>query len=349
MNYNKFTDYCQQLLNKHSDDDFDFTQELNDISKTGKRRQWQEYKQLNVYLANAYTQIDCDKSIKLLNCAEHLLFDVDEFKKKHLSQVYFCRIRLCPICAWRRSLRLFSDNMKIIDYIDAHQRDFGRININYLFVTLTVKNCNADKLPGTIDIILNAYNDLLRRKCIKESWLGCVRHLEVTHNVNQNSSSFDTYHPHLHLLVAVSSSYFKGQNYISTFQLRQLWADCLHITDIKYRNDLQVDIRVCKNSTAQAVAEVSKYASKSKDYIILDDWDLTIDTVKTLDSVLKGRRFVSYSGIFKKVKQVLKIEDVEKADLIHIENDEQEKLLDDVAYKEYYWWHFGYGQYYKLK
>ena len=346
MDYSKFNEYCQQLSNKHSDD-VDFTKELIDISETtNKRRKWQEYKQSNIYLANAYTQIDDDKAIKLLHCAEYLAYDVDEHEKKHLSQVYFCRIRLCPVCSWRRSLRLFADNMKIVQYIDSHSREFGKIN--YLFVTLTVKNCVADKLSSTLDSILKAYNDLLRRKCIRGSWRGCVRHLEVTHNVNRDSSSFDTYHPHLHLLVAVDSSYFNGKNYISTFQLRQLWADCLHITDEQYRNDLQVDIRVCKNSTAQAVAEVSKYASKSKDYIILDDWDLTVDTVRTLDSALIGRRLVSYCGLFKIVKQILKIEDVEKADLIHIEEDEQALKIEDISRQELYWWHFGYGQYYKL-
>ena len=347
MDYSKFNEYCQQLSNKHSDD-VDFTKELIDISETtNKRRKWQEYKQSNIYLAGAYTQIDDDKAIKLLNCAEYLAYDVNEYEKKHLSQVYFCRIRLCPVCSWRRSLRLFADNMKIVQYIDSHNREFGKIN--YLFVTLTVKNCVADKLSSTLDSILKAYNDLLRRKCIRSSWRGCVRHLEVTHNVNRDSSSFDTYHPHLHLLVAVDAGAYFGRKYISTFQLRQLWADCLHITDEQYRNNLQVDIRVCKNSTAEAVAEVSKYASKSKDYIILDDWDLTVDTVNTLDNALRNRRLVSYSGIFNVVKKMLKIEDVEKADLVHIEDDEQEQLSENVVRRDCYWWHFGYSQYYKLK
>ena len=82
MDYSKFNEYCQQLSNKHSDD-VDFTKELIDISETtNKRRKWQEYKQSNIYLANAYTQIDDDKAIKLLSCAEYLAYDVDEHEKK---------------------------------------------------------------------------------------------------------------------------------------------------------------------------------------------------------------------------------------------------------------------------
>lgn len=406
MDYSKFNDICQYISNSCSDEDIDFSTELIDINEqTNKSRNWQARKQENVYLAKAYSQIDERKALNLLYCANRLGFDVDFDDKKHLADVSFCRLRLCPLCSWRKSMRLFSDNMRIVDYIDNNdvvvkkeykrkykvksgyktktkvvEKTFKKHTINYILVTLTVRNCTADKLSSTIDDMFVSFHNLIRLEQFSE-WLGYVKHFEVTHNTDiykcrylyfKDSNNpkrklkkkvyvlddcgnkipndcFDTYHPHIHLLVAVRQSYFKSKNYVSEDTLRELWADCLHITDEEYRKHLQVSIDACRGSSYQSVAEVSKYASKSVDYIIKQDWDLTIDTVRTLDTVLAGRRLVTYSGIFNVVKKILKINDVEKADLIHIEDDEQEQLPEDVAYKEYYWWHFGYGQYYKLK
>lgn len=402
MDYSKFNEICQHISDSYSDEDIDFSAELIDINEyTKKNRNWQARKQENVYLATAYSQIDERKAINLLYCGNRLGFDVDFDDKKHLADVSFCRLRLCPLCAWRKSMRLFADNMRIIDYIDNNdvvvkkeykrkykvkagyktkmkvvEKTFKKHSINYILVTLTVRNCTGDKLSSTIDDMFNAFHNLVRREEFS-AWLGYIRHFEVTHNTDIYkckyvkdiynpkktkkvfdldgfgnkilNDCFDTYHPHLHLLVAVNRNYFKSKGYVSEYKLRQAWADCLHITDEQYRKDLQVSIDTCRRSSYQSVAEVSKYASKSVDYVIKRDWDLTVDTVKTLDNALRNRRLVSYCGIFNVVKKLLKIEDVENADLVHIEDDEQEQLSENIAYRDYYWWHFGYSQYYKLK
>lgn len=322
--------------------DVDFTSQLSDRNSRGKERPWGRYKLANEYLALAYDDIDKRKAERLRSCGKFLLFDVDENNNKRLVSANSCRVRLCPLCAWRRSLKCFHDTMQIVQYINEHYK------LSYIFVTLTVRNCKADKLSETIDLLLSAFNRLFKRKEIVRAWRGCVRNLEVTHNVDVNDVSYDTYHPHLHLLVAVNKSYFTSRDYISRDKLRRLWADCLRIDDEEYRKWLQVEIQACKDTDAKAVAECSKYASKAKDYLIFDDWNLTVDTVKVLDKALANRKLVHYVWLFRDVKKTLKISDVndDNVDLVHISDDSNFSVKQK---QEMYFWHSGYSQYYKVR
>lgn len=105
----------------------------------------------------------------------------------------------------------------------------------------------------------------------------------------------------------------------------------------------QVDVRKCKNvstseseqankSISSAVAEVAKYAVKDSDYLIPWSQTLTDSSVKTFLSSLSSRRLVSFGGIFYKVKQQLKLDDVEDGDLVHVDGY---KLRNDVALQIY--------------
>lgn len=312
---------------------------LDDEDSRGKKRKWKEYKTMNECLSNVYLDFDNKKASRLADCCTQLAYNIDADGKKHLHSANLCRIRLCPLCAWRRSLRLYSDAMKCIDYLNSQH------NYQYLFVTLTVKNCNRDELVNTIDKLYSAVKKLDRRKEIS-AWAGWIRNLEVTHNIDVTSSSYDTYHPHFHQLVAVKGSYFTRGNYISKRKLRSLWADCLGITDDDYRQSLQINIKRCYSSTPKQIAEVSKYASKASEYIIADDYNLSVDTVRTLDDALRNRRLINYAKCFREAKQHLKITDIEQADLIHIDDDNS--TSEEAKQLEIYWWYSGYRNYYRV-
>lgn len=320
----------------------DFNSPLTDKKRNGEERPWKRYKLANEYLALAYDEIDKKKAERLRACGKFLLFDVDENNNKRLVSANSCRVRLCPLCSWRRSLKCFHDTMQIVQYMQENDPKA------YIFVTLTVKNCVAEKLSETLDLLFSAVKRLYERKEIKCAWKGCVRNLEVTHNCDVDSADYHTYHPHFHMLVAVNKSYFKSRDYISRDKLRRLWADCLRIKDEKYRENLQVDIRACKGTDAKAVAECSKYAAKVSDYLIFEDWNLTVETVRTLDRVLANRRLVNYSGIMRDVKRLLKISDVDddNVDLTHISDDSNFSVKQK---QDMYFWHSGYSQYYKVK
>ena len=337
MYNNTYAGYCQcETLEASEDRPAIDSVALSDKGRNGKERPWRRYKLANEYLSIAYKEIDQKKADRLKACGKVLAFDVDAQGNKKLVQADSCRVRLCPLCSWRRSLKSYYNTMKIVDYINEHYS-----NTAYIFVTLTVQNCTADKLSETLDLLFGALQRLTQRKEVKAVWRGSVRNVEVTHNVDVNNAWYDTYHPHIHMLVAVNKSYFKDKRYISRVKLAQLWQECLRVDYLP-----QVDIRACKGSDAHAVAECSKYATKASDYLIFDDWDLTVDTVRTLDKALANRRLINYSGMFRDVKRILALDDVEDGDLVNIGDNAE---IGETVKREYYFWYSGYRQYFGVK
>ncbi|MBW4451812.1 MAG: protein rep [Nostoc indistinguendum CM1-VF10] len=83
-------------------------------------------------------------------CSELLEFQLvpDEsesiFKLK-LSDARFCRVRHCPVCQWRRSLMWKARAYKILPQVVT---DYP--NYRWLFVTLTVKNCQIKEFSTSI-------------------------------------------------------------------------------------------------------------------------------------------------------------------------------------------------------
>ena len=170
---------------------------------------------------------------------------------------------------------------------------------------------------------------------------GWYRGLEITHNVDFLSKSYDTYHPHLHVILCVQPSYFNSRNYMSQQAWTDLWKRCLQVDYTPV-----VDVRKIKNvQDSKAVAEVSKYPVKESDIIVYDDWDLTVSAVDALDRALANRRLIAYGGIFRDAKKTLKLEDEENGNLVNIDDESVSPDADFVL--EYFAWHTGYRQYVK--
>lgn len=325
---------------------------LSDKGRNGRERPWRAYKMANELLSLAYQSVNEKKAERLKWCCKTIEADVKKGTGELVRIVGFssCRVRLCPLCAWRRSLKNFWNTIKIVKWLKSHEETAGKFS--YLFITLTVKNCRGDALSATIDDLFAAVKRLYERKEVKKAFLGMVRNLEITHNVDINSKDYDTFHPHFHMIVAVRPSYFKSRDYISQKRLRELWRECLRVD-----YEPQVDVRRVKSKggddpsgceAAAAVAECSKYAAKSADYIIPDDWDLTVETVRILDAALDRRRLITYSGIFREVSQRLKLEDCEDGDLIKV-GEELPEVDESELERVTYWWYSGYRQYYKIE
>lgn len=324
---------------------------LSDVGRNGRERPWRRYKLANEMLAIAYDDINQSKADRLRACGKVLAYDQDvETGKKVLAGADSCRVRLCPLCSWRRSLKNYYNTMKIVRWLQANESRPEVGKYSYIFITLTVKNCIGDDLSATIDDLFTAVKRLYQRKEVKKAWRGMVRNLEITHNINPDSKDYNTYHPHFHMIAAVRPSYFTSRDYISQKRLTELWRDALRVD-----YDPIVDIRRVRGSAgtpddydaASAVAECSKYAAKSSDYIIPEDWDLTVDTVRLLDSVLDRRRLIMYSGIFREVKAKLQLDDCEDGDLVHVGDEKQD--IGQNTVRVYYWWYSGYRQYYKIE
>lgn len=300
---------------------------LQDFSTTGKERPWKLHKRENLRLVEIY-KMTKEKKLNLISdsrlfdlehCADTLLFMQNAEGKKKLKSANFCRLRLCPMCQWRRSLKMFGQVQTITDKILERDK-----STRFLFATFTVKNVDAENLETCINILNNKFLYLVSRnktfapaKKLKQNLLGYLKAVEVTYNTKDK-----TYHPHLHVIFAVKSTFFKNkQNYMTKKEWIELWQKAL---GVDYKP--QTDIRAIKTNTGKAIAEVAKYPVKTAPILSLPD-DEAVEVLKTLTLSLNKKRFVSYGGIFKIVKQELKLADIETdKDLVNTDIEQQERF-----------------------
>lgn len=290
----------------------------------GGRIDWREKKMANEHLALAFSAFDKNKSERLASCSTFLQFKLYADGSKKLASMNSCHVRLCPICSWRRSLKVYSNIRQVTEYLTAKEQR------RYVLVTLTVPNCSSEELSGVLDGMFKGFNRFNQLKSIKTAFTGFYRALEITRNCNPLSKSYGTYHPHFHCLFSVKKSYFTSRYYLSKDKISELWQQ-------SYRSDeeLIVDVRKVRGDLAKSCAEVAKYSVKSSDIIVPEDLMLTSDIAQTLDRALERRRLISYGGELSKVRKLLQLEDEENGDLAHIENDVPTE--EDYQIVNYFW------------
>jgi len=330
------------LYNNHSIDDKK-KKVLKDVKSDGKERPWREKKLKTLELAEIYDLLGLDsKAFRVKYCSCQLSFRVDnETGEKKLNSMMSCQVRLCPMCNWRRSLKIYGQVSKVMD------KALENKEYRFLFLTLTCKNVEGKDLSKTIDKLFHAFNLLTKRKVVKQSIKGWFRALEVTHNLDEQSKSYNTYHPHFHIILMVNKSYFDDNRlYITQYEWTSLWKSCLkveytpivHITSFKTKT---------KKETAKSVAEVAKYTVKDEDYLIPQNKDLSKETVFILDSALANRRLVAFGGEFRKIHRELNLDDAVDGDLVNTDNEDGELREDIKCHIEVYDWNVGYKQYFK--
>ena len=222
----------------------------------------------------------------------------------HVVKANFCRERVCNICAWRRQAKFVAQMIPILDYLEKK-------GYKFLFTTLTIRNVSYEKLSDSIDLLLRSYDRMLHRKKIKRAWLGVARSLEVTYN-----SDFDTFHPHIHLLIAVEKDYFSSESlYITQSELTQYWVESANLDYFP-----QCDIRVVKGYD-DATMETFKYALKPSK---------KEKALKGFFYALRGRRLISFSGVFAQARKLFNyssFEEVLTDDLPIKKNNKYECIL----------------------
>lgn len=309
---------------------------LKDINKNGKDNKWKERKKSNLELANSYKRLGFkNKYYRVFDCSTFFEFKYFPTEKiRQLNKANFCKVRLCPVCSWRRSLKIFGQVSKIMDYVEENY------NYKYIFLTLTVENCYGEDLRDTLDHMMKSFNKMNQRKVFKQAVKGYFRSLEITYNKED-----DTYHPHFHMILGVDNSYFtQSKIYLSQKDWTELWKSCLGVEYTPI-----VDVRKLRENKGKEVAEVAKYAVKSEDFIIKDsdgkiDEELTDRVVEVLDNALHRKRLTSFGFIFKDIHKELNLDDNEDGDLIRTDNDDE--LRDDLFYViERYQWNIGLKNY----
>ena len=298
----------------------DKNQVLNDNRKNGKRNDWQGKKIMNVEYADLLQELNYKKAQNVRSCGEILKFKKREDGSLKLEQAWFCKSRLCPMCNWRRSIKHSGQVIKIVDEA-VKKYPKGR----FLFWTLTTKNVfTGDELKDELARMNTAFKLMMKYKKVEKNMLGYLKATEVT--VNKKDGS---YNQHLHILVFVKSSYFKGtgDNYISQSELTEFWEKALKIDYTPIVNIKAVKAKATEKEKGVigAVYETAKYPVKSIDYLT-DNHEENLQRVDDLEKGLKRKRLISFGGIFKEIRKELQLDDVETGDLIKTSSEEDEEL-----------------------
>ncbi len=285
--------------------------------KDGKRK-WKERKTMSKQVAMLMRNYDKSRAEKMYACGTYLKFWRVPDGSLKLHNANFCRERLCPMCQWRRSIKLGVQSDKV--YKALNEKGY-----RHIFVTLTLRNCKDVDLSHTIDHLLESLSRLKRTTAWKKAIKGTYRALEVTYNKES-----DTYHPHIHMICTVEESYFSGNDYLSKDKLIALWR---RSAELDY--DPSVSIEVVKQKPHQTITsacvELCKYPVKSAE---IDNWHVLM----TIDYALRGRKLIHWSGVVLQMRKLLEMDDVESGNMIQMDgNALSEKALEEVIYV----WRYG--------
>ncbi len=293
---------------------------LQDTTKNGKDRKWKERKLSSIELGKRLEKLDYRSFERTYQCAEVLEFtkaiDTDDLT---LKRAWFCKNKLCSLCNWRRSMKYSYQAQEVVKKaIELYP------NGRFLFLTLTVKNISAKDLNSSLSELTESFHRLFRRAKIQKNLLGFLRSTEVTRNQKTG-----LYHPHIHVLLFVKSTYFKTDNYINQEEWTGLWKQSakLNYTPI-------VDIRIVKpkqktkntkDELIGAILETAKYPTKPIDIL----GETEDEKLQITDELMKGlyrKRQIAFGKLFKMIKKELDFDDVEDGDLVNVEENKNDDL-----------------------
>lgn len=305
---------------------------LVDISARGKDRNWGQKKTKNVRMyeivqrANeieksevGFPLVKESTSYNIEHCGDWLEFAHYKDGSKKLSAANFCRHKFCPLCNWRKSLKLFG---QVSELVEAILRDK---KARFIFLTFTIRNVTAEELPDALDKMNEGFKWIFQpsktyapASKFKKNLMGYMKAVEITYNPKT-----DTYHPHIHAIGEVKTTFF-NDGYINMNGWRELWKGAMHLD-----YEPQVDAKVIKvengSADAGAVAEVAKYPIKVDGLLKIEDKETAAKALINLSKTTYKRRFVTFGGDFKEYRRRLKHDDIEHGDLVHVETDAEKK------------------------
>lgn len=272
---------------------------------------------------------------RMADCSTFLAYGFSDDGLK-LKNANFCRVRHCPVCQWRRSM-LWKSNMYVAYEEIKEQYPKGR----WLFLTLTVRNCEITDLRETLKHMNKSWDRLVKRKAFYSVVDGWIRTTEVTRPKKKKNKKSDPdvicpiygnthAHPHFHVMLFVKPSYF-STGYMSQKKWSELWGDVLRvdyqpIIDIRKVKPNKKKGQTEEDAIKSAVMETLKYSVKPDDMVgdgskKANDWfyELTRQTFKL--------RFVASGGVLKNALK--RDDDITNDDLINTNQDEEDTNTDD--------------------
>lgn len=249
----------------------------------GRDQTFNDRKLLTLDLAKIYCHIrDAESDYKLVkrwSSRAAQLTNCNVYMQTSNDRVFnasFCRVRLCPMCAWRRSLKIALHTRKIITAMLEQSQGY-----RFLFVTLTVPNVFDADLDAMLDKMGKAWRKMTNKTKntrpgsvpdrFNKSVCGWYRGLEITRNMDYYKMRYyrdksghkrkmpicnpgeygfrilnpwyKSYHPHYHCIMAVPADYFvqRSGKYIDQQEWLNMWRWAMRDQSIT-----QVDVREIK-------------------------------------------------------------------------------------------------------
>lgn len=279
----------------------------------------------------------------ILTFALQALRETGEIRWK-LEHGSFCRDRMCETDqmlksrTWQKQFRAVAPAL-----IEKHH------GARWLVLTLTIRNPDIHQTRAALGEMNKAWKRLTARKEFRDV-LGWIRATEITRGGSGKTKGTDkprvvdnTSHPHFHVLLMVSSQYFKTR-YISQEKWLKAWQECMRDDEIN-----QVNIKAIKPRPGYVekeggdglgwlmagALEVLKYTSKAVDLLpakepkhagpgVLD----SVPWVQELARQVRALRFMMTGGV---LKDALKdLDHLTDAELIHAADDEVAEDEEEV-------------------
>lgn len=255
------------------------------------------------------------------NCSPWLLFK-DVERKFKLSEAFFCHVRMCPTCQWRKSLYEKARAYRAMDII-LNNPEYE--NLSFIFLTLTVENCPVSELRLTLSRMNKSWKRLIEREIYEKTFKGFVKMTEITRDKKRPNTHA---HPHFHVLLVANKSYFTDpKKYLNSNRWAELWGDCLRVgyvpvVDVRgIRPKRKKGVKLTdltpqerKDGIRSAVAELIKYSVKPAD-MLGDGSQASHEWFLELSRQIKGLKFVSSGGI---LKDLLRDRVLLDDDMVHV-------------------------------
>jgi len=259
------------------------------------------------------------ESEQVERCGSYLLFSKQEHQQTKeqrikLKEANFCKFRFCSTCNWRRNMNINRELLEAFTSIEVSR------SVSYLFLTLTIRNVETSALKATVKYMNDSFKRMSKTKAFKDVVLGHFKALEI---IGDNTPQGEV-HPHFHLILIVSNSYFNGKYYINQKKWSEMWQKALRVDYapvVDVRRIKAKETKSGKKLTAlqSAVFEVAKYSVKHTELTKKSDDEFSSIILQT-----RKMRFFSTGGILKEKINLLKCDE----ELINFKQEIEEMWIE---------------------
>lgn len=194
---------------------------IPDADTAVKISEWSKHKRLNqkvvkhMRIASYQYRELRNRVFRMSDCGKKIVYEVVDNVYK-FAGASLCRDRLCPICAWRLSIKRTAEMMETIRQLSIEYPDTKAIH-----VVLTVRNCRLTELRDVLKQITQGFTRLKKRRLWQDYIMGYLRSVEITYNAET-----ETYHPHIHCIAIVANRYSRQ---ISVGDWSDMWRDAARL------------------------------------------------------------------------------------------------------------------------